>query len=72
MDQLGRACAADDNFTFIEVHACERITADDRKLLYYTKDGTRTPFHILGPSVPPSWESPEKSGKFSLGWRSAK
>jgi hypothetical protein len=45
--------AADGDFTFIEVYACDRLTADDRKLLYSTKDGTNTPFHILSPSVPP-------------------
>ena len=64
--------AANGDFTFIEVHACDRVTADNRKLLYSARDGTKTPFHILGPSVPRGWVSPEKSGKFSLGWRSAK
>jgi len=63
--------AADDNFTFIHVHACDRITADDRKL-YYTHAGAKTPFQILGPRVPAGWVSPAKSGKFSLGWRSEK
>jgi hypothetical protein len=63
--------SADRDFTFIEVHACNRITDDDAKL-YYTNDGAKTPFQILGPSPPPGWVSLEKSGTFSLGWRSAK
>ena len=63
--------AADDNFTFIQVHACDRVTADDQKL-YYTHEGAKTPFHILSPRVPPGWVSLEKSGRFSLGWWSEK
>jgi len=55
----------------IQVHACDRITADDRKL-YYTHAGAKTPFQILGPMVPAGWVSPDKSGKFSLGWWSEK
>jgi hypothetical protein len=63
--------SVDGDFTFIEVHACNRVTDDDGKL-YYTRDGTKTPFQILGPRLPPGWVSLVESGKFSLGVRSAK
>jgi hypothetical protein len=35
-----RVHAVDGDFTFIEVHVCDRVSADDRKL-YYTKDGVQ-------------------------------
>ncbi|WP_020474958.1 hypothetical protein [Zavarzinella formosa] len=61
--------AADAGFTFIQVCACQRVTADDRAL-YHQQEGI-PPFHILSPHLPHDWISPEKSGKFSLKGRTA-
>jgi hypothetical protein len=60
--------AADDDHTYIELCVCNRLTSS-MEHLYHTREGN-PPFHILGPALPPDWESVEKSGKFSLGWRS--
>jgi hypothetical protein len=60
--------AADAEHTYIEVVASDRLTADDR-VLHHQREGN-PPFHVLGPSLPPSWLSLAESGKFSLGWRS--
>jgi hypothetical protein len=62
---------ADHDFTFIEVHACDRVMSDDGAL-YYKNGQTPTPLQIRSPPLPPRWISLEKSGKFSLRWRSPK
>jgi len=56
----------DVNFTYAELLCCGRFTALDRHL-YHRAEG-RPPFHILGPTIPPGWRSPELSGKFDLNW----
>jgi hypothetical protein len=61
--------AADAEHTYIEVVACDRLTADDRAL-YHRQEGN-PPFHVLSPALPPGWVSLAESGKFSLGGRSA-
>lgn len=53
--------STDHEFTFVHIRACDRVTADDRKL-YYVKGGTKTPFHVVSP--------PALEGKFVL-WPSA-
>ena len=61
--------AADEGHTYIEVAVCGRLT-DDPTALYHQQEGN-PPFHVLGPALPPGWESLEASGRFSLGRRSA-
>jgi hypothetical protein len=59
--------AADDDHTYIELSVCGRLTSKKAEL-YHQREGN-PPFHVLGPALPPDWESVEVSGKFSLGWR---
>jgi hypothetical protein len=60
----------DENYTYLEMICCGRFSASD-ELLYHKQEGY-PPFHVLSPSIPPGWESVEKSGKFDLHWRSRK
>ena len=59
--------AADAEFTFIEVCACDRLT-DNEVTLYHKREGN-PPFHVLGPALPATWVSLQESGKVSLAWR---
>jgi hypothetical protein len=61
--------AADADHTYIGVAVCGRLT-NDPLALYHQREGN-PPFHVLGPALPPAWESLEASGRFSLGWRAA-
>lgn len=56
----------DDNYTYLQLLCCGRFTALEQ-LLYHSYEGY-PPFHVLSPSIPPNWESVEKSGKFDLYW----
>ena len=57
----------DEDYTLIEVDCCGRFTANEQ-LLYHEREGY-PPFHVLGPSLPPS-HSLESNSKerFSLHW----
>jgi len=56
-----------DGITYLELSCCGRYTANE-KLLYYENRG-RGPFGVIGPALPPGWNSLEESGKFDLHWR---
>jgi hypothetical protein len=60
----------DENYSYLELLCCGRFTADQRRL-YHVHEGY-PPFHVLGPALPSSWVSIEKSGKFDLFWRGEK
>ena len=60
----------DERHTYLELICCGRFTALD-KHLYHRHEGY-PPFHVLGPALPPRWESVEESGKFDLYWRGEK
>lgn len=60
----------DTDFTYLELICCGRFTATE-ELLYHRQEGY-PPFHVLGPSLPPNWESLEQSGKFNLYWNGEK
>jgi hypothetical protein len=62
--------AADADHTYIEVTVCGRLAANLADL-YHQREGN-PPFYVLGPELPPDWESLEVSGKFSIGWRSGR
>jgi hypothetical protein len=57
--------SADEEATLIHVESCGRFTANDA-LLYYEHEG-RTPFHVLGPALPPD-RMRDHPGRFSLWW----
>jgi len=58
-----------DGFVVIELLCCGRFTAG-RRLLYHVQEGI-PPFHVLGPALPPGWETLDASGSFDLHWRRA-
>lgn len=47
---------------------CGSRFANTAKLMYHIHEG-RAPFHVLGPLLPPGWESVEKDGKYDIYWR---
>ncbi|MCE9669946.1 hypothetical protein LY474_19285 [Myxococcus stipitatus] len=55
----------DGEHTLIELSCCGRFTANEH-LLYHEQEG-HPPFHVLGPSLPPSYDQ-EKAERFSLYW----
>jgi hypothetical protein len=55
----------DQECTYLELLCCGRFTASE--LLYHQREGY-LPFHVLGPTLPPGWESIERTGRFSLFW----
>ncbi len=55
----------DGEHTLIELACCGRFTAN-AQLLYHEREGY-PPFHVLGPSLPPSYDS-EGGKRFSLYW----
>lgn len=60
----------DERHTYLELLCCGRFTSTEG-LLYHGMEGYQ-PFHILGPNLPPNWESVEQSGKFDLYWNGRK
>ena len=60
----------DEKHTYVELLCCGRFTAD-QALLYHRSEGY-PPFHVLGPPLPPDWESVEQNGKFDLFWNGKK
>lgn len=60
----------DQKHSYLELLCCGRFTAM-KKFLYHQSEGY-TPFHVLGPALPPHWESVEVNGKFDLYWRGRK
>jgi hypothetical protein len=60
----------DEKYTYLELLCCGRFTATGGRL-YHAGEGY-PPFHVLGPDLPPDWESIEKSGKFDLHWHDTK
>ena len=57
----------DGEHTLIGLECCGRFTANTQRL-YHEREGY-PPFHVLGPSLSPSYDS-EKGGRFSLYWYS--
>lgn len=55
----------DGEHTVIELDSCGRFTANEQ-LLYHEREGY-PPFHVLGPSLPPSYDR-ENEERFSLYW----
>ena len=60
----------DKQHTYLELLCCGRFTAME-DYLYHKAEGY-PPFHVLGPDLPPNWESVEESGKFDLYWHGRK
>lgn len=58
----------DDEYTLIEVECCGRFTTNEQLLYYDDREGRHTPFHVLGPSIPPSY-APESKERYSLNWK---
>jgi hypothetical protein len=56
----------DDRTTDVRLTRCGRFTARD-DLLYHRGHGF-PPFAVIGPRLPPGWESLQKSGRFRLPW----
>ena len=56
--------AADLEHTYIEVCTSARLT-NELERLYHDREGN-PPFHVLGPALPPGWESVTVNGRFNL------
>jgi hypothetical protein len=52
--------------TIVALLCCGRYTGIEAQLYH---QGSHAPFHVVGPPLPPGWNSVEQSGRFSLNWR---
>jgi hypothetical protein len=60
----------DERYMYLELLCCGRFSAME-EYLYHKVEGY-PPFHVLGPNLPPHWESVEANGKFDLYWHGRK